>query len=266
MQLLDNMYMYNMGSHTVPLTMDGSKDPAHGVQGTGRERYGENGRQNNSPQDYGAEEVSDDSYEEEREAEVGPALDAEKRVERPRSAPRPVMASTTPRAGALSRLLSRFLFRRAKNVFVLARWGVLAGCQVVEDVSVCSDYVLGKSLALAVRGVRLLRRRSESGSGRTEEGGVGKSGRRDERAGPNPQVVRAACYALGMASVYLLNEGAGGRVLRLGRRAKREAARTALVSEATRGDKARGRADRKIPPEAIVLTTEVNKTSRAGQG
>ena len=193
-------------------------------------------------------------------------MDAEKRVERPRSAPRPVMASTTPRAGALSRLLSRFLFRRAKNVFVLARWGVLAGCQVVEDVSVCSDYVLGKSLALAVRGVRLLRRRPESGSGRTEEGGVGKSGRRDERAGPNPQVVRAACYALGMASVYLLNEGAGGRVLRLGRRAKREAARTALVSEATRGDKARGRADRKIPPEAIVLTTEVNKTSRAGQG
>ena len=179
MQLLDNLYVYSMGSHTVPLTIDNSVPPTPKEEEAGEVEEAEETEDESMETEL---EVSEDLTESEDE-ERGRAQQSSDRnpgpsqtndvVEVREQNSGPIDPSSSAAfspaggrrgsvAGAGTRVLRSLLIGTTKRGLRVVRWGVLTGCQFVEDVSTCSDYAVSTCLKCAGGGLKFIVRQSRA--------------------------------------------------------------------------------------------------------
>ena len=78
---------------------------------------------------------------------------------------------------------------------------------------------------------------------------------------------RTACYALGIVFVYVVNDNVSRRNNKLEKRLQRlTSKRNNAVPVSRKSEYERADDKKQLKPEAIILTTEINKTARKGKG
>ncbi|QDZ25640.1 hypothetical protein HOP50_18g81820 [Chloropicon primus] len=277
MQLLDNMYQYNMGSHTVPLKVDSSMDEPstsgpvplapqfeqppgeeHGPRdslGEGQDLDLEGSESGSVRGGYRTDGLSGPSG---RRLSVSPAKVGEVGTEAVKG-------------------MGSFLRRRGRVAARLIKWGLSGVLQVIEDVSTCSDYVVAVSVKAVKGAARLVNAGAEKMQGSSAPRPSPRrnvprpSPRPSHRSRKSPEkrgnMFRTGCYALGIVFVYVVHDNVSRRNNKLEKRLQRLTSKrnTAVPVRRKREDESAD-VKKQLKPEAIVLTTEINKTARRGRG
>ena len=241
MQLLDNLYVYSMGSHTVPLTIDNSVPPTPKEEEAGEVEEAQEIEDEGMETELEVSEYLTESKDEKRgraqqtsDRFPGPSQtnDVVEVREQNSSPIDPSRSSTafSPAggrrgsvAGAGTRVMRSLLVGTTKRGLRVVRWGVLTGCQFVEDVSTCSDYAVSTCLKCAGGGLKFIVRQSRArvarksapkSSAETKENEPQNQqehsqGQREHKRGGRKMrktVIRILWYGLGLTFAYTLNE------------------------------------------------------------
>ena len=259
MQLLENMYNYNMGSHTVPITLESSSSTGIGFELEVEERVkvarpepqppelsledmlatAPAARMGAAPMQMPKSNALTNPMSRTRQARAGETAEVSASLQgsattasgKDRERYTPVGArereggsnSKQKKRRHFGKSIARGGFKVTASALAFAKWGILTSCQLVEDLFVCSDYlvsrcsgaakgVIGK-VATAFRPMKVGKQKedssSQSGTGATrrdrERSRITKDGTMKRRKGMNG-LMKAACYALGMGFVYYLND------------------------------------------------------------